>query len=207
MKTGCIYRITNLLNSKVYIGKTTHLFLKRFKKHLANAKFHRDNSQLGKAIRKHGEHNFYIGIIVDNVPTNFLDIFEQYWINYFDSLKAGYNLTAGGDGGSRPWTAAQRKKMSEQRRGITVPPDVRIKISQALKAKPMSAEHKQKMTEARSKLPHPGARKVRCVETGTILLSAKAAADWLSISTNSNILNVCKGNRAKAGGYTWEYTT
>lgn len=205
MKTGCIYRITNLVNGKIYIGKTSESFLKRFRKHLANAKHVRDGSQLGKAIRKYGEENFYIGIIVDKVPIYFLDAFERYWIHHYNSLHAGYNCTVGGDGGSRPWTDKQRQTVSQSRKGVVISAETRAKISNTLKATPMTAEHKAKMTAARSKIPHPMARKVLCVETGQIFPHGKAAADWLGHSSNSNIHNACKGRRPKVGGYTWKY--
>lgn len=62
--------------------------------------------------------------------------------------------------------------------------------------KPKSEEHKRKLSEARS-VP------VRCVETGVIYPSGKAAAEAIGISRGS-IAHATKGERNRAGGFHWE---
>lgn len=205
MKTGVIYKITNLKNGKCYIGKTTKGYLKRFKKHLQNAEQCRDGSHLGKAIRKHGAEYFYIGIIVEHVPIIFLDSFEKYWINYYNSFKEGYNLTTGGDGGGHPMSEKHREYLRAISKNRITSPEVRQKISASLKANPLSPQHIARMIAARMQLPHPTERALMCIETGQIFQNARKAADYCGLKTITNIHQVCKGQRPKAGGYTWKY--
>ena len=88
-----IYKITNKVNSKFYIGKTTKSAEERFKRHFYNHKT--QNTYLYKSMRKHGFENFCIEILEE---TNIIDIDsrEIYWI---EELSPHYNMTKGGDGG------------------------------------------------------------------------------------------------------------
>lgn len=205
MKTGVIYKITNLKNGNCYIGKTTKDYLKRFKKHLQNAEQCRDGSYLGKAIRKYGAEHFYIGVIVEQVPIMFLNSFEKYWINYYNSSKEGYNLTLGGDGGGHSMLEKHKQYLKTLFTGRSIPIDIRQKISATLKANPPSPQHIAKMIAARMQLPHPTERALICIETGQIFQNARKAADHYGLKTIANIHQVCKGKRSKAGGYTWKY--
>ena len=58
----CIYKITNLINNKIYIGKTKKDIETRFKEHLQNA-INDCQYNLSKAIRKYGIDNFNIEMI------------------------------------------------------------------------------------------------------------------------------------------------
>ena len=98
---GYIYKITNLINNKVYIGKTERTVNKRWKEHVKNAKTDKyQNIILYRAMRKYGIDNFKVEAI-DEV-SNFEDLDEReiYWINYYQSCgEKGYNTTGGGEGG------------------------------------------------------------------------------------------------------------
>ena len=104
MKTGTIYKITNTITKKVYIGKTIRDIQMRFKEHIKLAK-QNANYKLSKSIRKHGTTVFIIEVVVQNVPDFLLNAFERFWINYYNSYSKGYNETKGGDGtlGVKPW--------------------------------------------------------------------------------------------------------
>ena len=96
--TGYIYKITNLINGKIYIGKTTSSIEERWKEHIHS--INRDNIKnrpLYKAINKYGIKNFSIEKI-EEVQADILSEREIYWINFYDSFKTGYNATLGGDG-------------------------------------------------------------------------------------------------------------
>lgn len=87
-----IYKITNTINKKFYIGKTTLTIEKRFKKHYYN---HKDGqTHLYRAMRKHGFNSFIIEEIESNVKH--LDEAEE---KHILDLKPHYNMTCGGDGG------------------------------------------------------------------------------------------------------------
>ena len=90
-----IYKITNKINNKCYIGQTTKDVNIRFKRHLNDALSNRLNTNLACAIRKYGKDAFTIETIEQVYTQEELDDREIYWIHYYDSLKNGYNMTDG----------------------------------------------------------------------------------------------------------------
>ena len=86
-----IYQITNVVNSKFYIGKTDKTIQERFKRHCYNHKT--QNTYLYKAMRKYGIDKFTIKILEE---TDHGSQREIYWIQI---LNPHYNMTLGGDGG------------------------------------------------------------------------------------------------------------
>lgn len=108
---GYVYKITNKINNKVYIGITTNSIEHRWKQHIQTA--HQENSKdynsvFKKAIRKYGESNFLIEKIEEWENLDKLKEREQYWISYYKSYYElenswGYNGTPGGDMPSIRW--------------------------------------------------------------------------------------------------------
>ena len=94
---GYIYKITNDINDKIYIGKTTRSVELRFQEH-CKADF-QTKSILHKAIQKYGKEHFFVELL-EEVKNDELNNREKYWITYYDSQNKGYNLTAGGEGRS-----------------------------------------------------------------------------------------------------------
>ena len=93
---GYIYKITNMLNNKVYIGQTVKTVQKRFTQHKNNSnKDYFSQIVLYKAFNKYGFENFCCEEI-EEVPNHLLDEREKYWIEYYDSYFNGYNSTLGG---------------------------------------------------------------------------------------------------------------
>jgi len=90
-----IYKITNNINNKVYIGQSINIE-QRWKNHKHFEK-ERENYPLYKAFQKYGINNFSFEIIEECEPEE-LNEKEEYWINYYDSYDNGYNQTSGGDG-------------------------------------------------------------------------------------------------------------
>ena len=93
-----IYRITNLINGKCYIGQSINIE-KRWKDHQIVATNPNDNGYnypLYKAIRKYGQENFSWEVI-EECDQNLLDEREVFWISYYDSYNNGYNQTLGGN--------------------------------------------------------------------------------------------------------------
>lgn len=96
--TGYIYKITNLINQKAYIGKTTNSIEKRWKEHQRESQRGRaENRPLYKALNKYGVDNFIIEL-VEEVDVKELSEREIYWIGYYHTYTDGYNATLGGDG-------------------------------------------------------------------------------------------------------------
>ena len=95
-----IYKITNKINNKCYIGQTIKTAEERWEEHKRHAfGTHQNdiNKTLYQAIRKYGLENFTLEILQDNIE-NFeqLDKAEIYWIDYYNSFIKGYNETFGG---------------------------------------------------------------------------------------------------------------
>lgn len=92
---GLIYKITNKINGKIYIGQTKVTLKKRISGHLAKC-----NAHLKSAFVKYGIDNFEFIIIcyVFYQSQQLLDSSEQIFIRYYksDNNKFGYNKTSGG---------------------------------------------------------------------------------------------------------------
>lgn len=126
MNEHIIYKITNTLNDKIYIGKTKRYYGKtkhgingRFKNHISNALANRDKKgcpKLYNAIRKYGENNFMTEEIESTDADN-IDDREVYYIKFYDSINrnVGYNISLGGRG----------------RKVVNVSEETRAKISKA----------------------------------------------------------------------------
>lgn len=106
---GCVYKITNKINGKSYIGYTTRTVEARWKQHIVCAKKHQKdgsyNDAFKRAIRKYGEDNFSVEIIEESNDKHYLQEREKYWIDYYNTLTInknswGYNETVGGQGGN-----------------------------------------------------------------------------------------------------------
>lgn len=95
-----IYKITNTINSKVYVGKTNYTLEKRFKYHLRDRlKPNFLKRPLYRAFQKYGIENFTIELLCECLESE-ADEKEIFWISYYDSYKNGYNATVGGQGTS-----------------------------------------------------------------------------------------------------------
>lgn len=88
-----IYKISNKINDKVYIGQTIRPIEDRFKRHINDAINNILNTHFARAIRKYGKENFYIEMIDSAETQDELNLKEQYWIRYFNSVNNGYNET------------------------------------------------------------------------------------------------------------------
>ena len=97
---GIIYKSTNKVNKKVYIGLTTLSLNKRKKKHKQDADTHRYNSYFHSAIRKYGWDNFKWEVIDKHNVFNVLQKLERLYVIKYESNNRfwGYNLTEGGEG-------------------------------------------------------------------------------------------------------------
>jgi group I intron endonuclease len=97
---GTIYSALCKVNNKRYIGQTVRNISERWKEHISDSR-NRPVTPLHRAIAKYGHSMFIMRIIEEDVSIDNLDEREKHWITEFDTFHNGYNLTEGGQGGSR----------------------------------------------------------------------------------------------------------
>ena len=85
-----IYKITNKLNNKCYIGQTSETLEKRVKRHFGY-QCKENDTKFYRAIRKYGKDNFCFEQIDESDNQDELDEKEVYWIHFYDSVNNGYN--------------------------------------------------------------------------------------------------------------------
>ena len=88
-----IYKITNIQNNKVYIGQTIRPIKDRFNRHINDALHNGIDTHFARAIRKYGKESFTIEEIDSANTQEELNQKERYWIQYYNSVKDGYNET------------------------------------------------------------------------------------------------------------------
>jgi group I intron endonuclease len=88
-----IYKITNKINGKVYIGQTINNINDRFRRHINDSNNNILDTHFARAIKKYGEENFYIEKIDEANSQEELTLKEKYWIDEYDSINNGYNET------------------------------------------------------------------------------------------------------------------
>lgn len=131
---GVIYKITNKINGKIYIGKCgkdNDNFLK--------SNYYGSGTIITDAIKKYGVENFDREIIeeVHNSDRKLENEREIYWIDKLDARnpEIGYNITKGGDGGDIFSGNPRREEIGK-------------KISIKVKGVPKSKEHAKHISEA-----------------------------------------------------------
>lgn len=103
-----IYKVTNNINGKVYIGQTKDLATRKRNHKSDSYNFNSSGYDYAFhcAIRKYGWNNF-VWEILEEIPEthpdyqNYLNEKEKYYIDFYNSYHKGYNETLGGEGNSR----------------------------------------------------------------------------------------------------------
>lgn len=164
---GIVYKVTNLLDSRVYIGQTIRL--KTFKHYFGSG------LRILRAIKLHGRKSFSKEILHYAYSKDELDLLERQAIETHNSYHpVGYNLKEGGSYGShgletrqkisrsnkgktkgrshRPEDIAKRAASQKGRispnKGVSMTEAQKVKISIALKGKVRSEEHRSNISKA-----------------------------------------------------------
>ncbi len=96
-----IYKVTNKINGKAYVGQTSRPLKERWRQHCADTKRKFACYKFQKAILEHGKENFEIEQIDTAKTKAEANEKEIHWIKYFDTANNGYNVSKGGNlGGS-----------------------------------------------------------------------------------------------------------
>lgn len=94
-----IYKIEDDIYHKIYIGQTSQGVKIRYRQHLERAKDSHDITRLHQAIRELGPEHFRCEVL-EECPESDANEKEKFWIDHYNSYVDGYNMTAGGNGGS-----------------------------------------------------------------------------------------------------------
>lgn len=132
-----IYKITNQINGKIYIGKTEQTLEQRWARHLQDVGV--VNRPLYNAIAKYGKENFALCVLEHCTSEQELCEKEIDWISKLHStvLYGNYNISEGGGGGYliKHWDDSRKQALYQQqanaRRGQTRSEKTKSKLSKA----------------------------------------------------------------------------
>lgn len=173
MKTYCVYKHTNNINGKCYIGITSQQPNKRW---LNGYGYSKTQPKFYNAIKKYGWDNFTHEILFENLTLEEANQKEIELISLYNTREAGYNTSTGGNGNpghevttemrqrmslahagqiswtkGKPLTDEHKYNLSLAHIGKNTGPrsiETRKRISKALKGKPKSKEARIRMSEA-----------------------------------------------------------
>ena len=199
-----IYKLTNKINGKVYIGQTVRTLEERIKEHTSHNK-----TAISKAIRKYGINNFEIEIIEKCKTVKELNSREKYWIKKYNSFsETGYNLCEGGEntkGFKHREYSKHKMSVTKSKMYIGKNNPFYGKHHSKEQCEKWSKERKgrdmSKVTEAAKKV---NSIKVKNIETGEVFNSIVEAAEKYNLKA-THITRVCRGKRKTTGGFHWEY--
>jgi len=132
-----IYKITNKLNGKIYVGKSKYNMDDYFGSGII----------ITHAIKKYGIENFTKEIIVECDDAE-IDELEGYWIEQLNARdkSVGYNISSGGQGGDHYWKVMSDEEREQHREKIR-------KSTKGRKRAPHSEETKRKMSRSFDRSP------------------------------------------------------
>lgn len=145
---GYIYKTTNLVNNKIYIGqKKSNKFLEE--------SYLGSGTRLHSAIQHYGKDKFRVELIEWCNTKEELDEKEIFWIAYYNSrnTEIGYNIAIGGN--TRVWNKG--KHLSEEHKR---------KISKSEKGKKHTDEAKDKMRKAKQNISYETREKMSIAKRG-----------------------------------------
>jgi hypothetical protein len=181
-----IYKITNLINGKVYIGQSRDIKGRWAQHRFGRSKDH--NYYLANAIAKYGIDNFAFEILQQCSIDELNDLERKYITQYGCVKPNGYNLDGGGNQG-KEITAESRKRMSLA----------------WLKRPPITDEERRNRSVAHFKPVSQYTLDGRYLKT---FPSIKDAAKTINMP-EGNITNCCKGknHQRTVGGFQWRYAS
>jgi len=163
IKMGIIYKVTNIINNKSYIGQTINKLERRKYNHIRDAFLGQsDNSYFHRAIAKYGPDQFIWNIICE-CDCELLDVLETFYIMIHNthSSSGGYNISWGG-GGNRGYkhTDEIKKVIGQHHTGVKSPWLSEMNKSQKMreisskthKGKTVSEQSRKKMSESKKLL-------------------------------------------------------
>ncbi len=134
MESFKVYKVTNVVTGKVYIGQTSKSIEDRWKQHVLNTRYSYMCGRLKKSIIKHGEDSFVVEELDSAVSLAQVLQKEIYWISTYNSTdpSVGYNITGGGEGTlGYKFSPEVVESRAQKSRGLVRTPETREKLRQA----------------------------------------------------------------------------
>ena len=212
---GYIYKITNLINNKVYIGQTFRSIEVRWQEHLRhgfNTNNFEYNRHLYKSMRKYGKDSFVIEVI-EQCDNHLMNDREKFWINFYNSTNEnfGYNLTFGGEGTLHINYEEIYKRYDAGESVGKIAREMRISrsnLTQILKGYQNYDKNvvwDRAMKEASQNKGTPVSQYDLYGNFIKTFPSSKAAARSVAKTTHANIRKVCKNKDGLSGGFQWRF--
>lgn len=164
MKVCGIYKITNNLNGKVYIGKSVNIW-KRWQSHKDKlTKGIHFNTHLQSSYNYHGSTYFNCDILEECLESELNDK-EKYWITQLNSRDKhlGYNKVEGGLGGVLNLESLE--KMANSLKGRKLSDETKLKISKALTGKTRPQKVKDQISISKTGQPKTESHKQKISDT------------------------------------------
>lgn len=214
---GFIYKITNKVNGKIYIGKTLKTIEGRWKDHVEDYQRPRfEKRPLYSAMKKYGVENFSVEE-VEECSSEILSEREIYWIDFYDSFRSGYNATKGGDG--KPFIDEQEiLKLWKDGKSLKDIAEVighsRAQTSQLLRNNGILSEDIIKRGHNKYyksvKMIDINANQVLAIfpstrEAARYLIKELKLSPSNEGGISSHISEACRGKRKTCQGYKWQY--
>ncbi|MBM7047577.1 GIY-YIG nuclease family protein [Rhizobium lusitanum] len=199
-----VYKITNTVNGKFYIGVTTQPMLFRFSQHICHAFKKNQSGMLQKAIRKYERDSFVIEEL-SRFRTGDEGLVAE--AEFIALLKPQYNCTDGGLGQQGRATSAEtRAKISVLKTGNKYRAGKRNSETAKQRQRERGLANKDKFAIFAKLGPDALKRQVICLNDGNVFESTRVASEFYLIS-KSAITEVClrKARRASAGGRVFRY--
>jgi len=216
---GKIYKITNRINGKVYVGQTTSSLEKRFYFHMSLT-MSNHCLKVKRAVEKYGKENFSIALIDTALSIDDLNEKEIFWIKELNSIDDGYNIRPGG-------RVCSGYKLSEERKnGLRKSASERHDHFEKL-----GISHKKRMTGVKQAPEQIKKRRSGLLEAYrkkgkysnetaykkvsqyslegrliNIFDSMEAAKDSVGLKSATGITACCKLERRHSGNFQWRYT-
>ena len=200
MSYGSIYKITNTVNTKVYVGQTRQFpASKRWYSHKWDASHGRTKTAFSNAIRLYGSEKFMFEVVCICADLDELNKKEKEYILLLNSLApSGYNLMKGGDNFEK--SDETRKKMSRSLKGRIIDEEWRKNISEGHRGLKKSEETKQKIRDAHlgMRMSEESKEKLRIAHTGkkaSIETIQKMSEKRKGVPWSENRRNASKGRK------------
>ena len=201
-----IYICKCIVTDKLYIGKTCRTYKQRWDAHKYQSKTFNDHFH--RAIRKYGWENFVFEVLHDNIDFIWLDDWEIYYIDYYNTFKEGYNSTRGGGGTNGVKCSEETKiKIAEKQKGVPKTEETRIKMSNAKRGKSYTEKQKIAHRESLKYKKHTS----KCVSVsqysrdGEFIKTYRTVKEAQLETGARDISSCCKGKRKTSKGFIWKY--